>query len=453
MSQLDDARSTYLAIIPHVTKPQLALLFEDDHWRLPMWTTTARYSWPTVAHVNEAVRERFGLSVTTLRCLGVRFDDATGDRATIYEFESRSPAWSPPGRGRWVGRDAVDVLPFAEERERAVARAWFAAADSPRPARRPWARRGWFDATTNWIRDQLRLRGVTMESATQLRTWERSCVLRVMTDSGALYFKAVPQLFAHEPVLTRALSQWFPQHMPRLVALDDARHWMLLHDLGGVALDECADLARWEAALRAYAQTQINLALRRPDLLALGVPERPLADLPGQVAALLDDDAALGLTAPEADRLRALARDVPERVAALLDLAIPASLEHGDLHPGNVIATDDGGSVFFDWSDAGVAHPFFGPALFLAGDDQPFVADDAARDRLRAAYLEPWSLFRPADELRTAFALATALAPLHHAVVYHREILPALEQRWEMEAMIPFYLRLALAAPGSPGPA
>lgn len=438
-----DAPATNYAVIPHVSKPQIALLFYDDLWHLPEWTAPANDEWQAAAPVNRAVEEQFGLAATTLRCLGERRTAEGGRLERVYELEQRSPAWQPPGRGRWVGRDALDVLPLARADHRALLLAWFAELERGAASRQPWARRGWFDATVNWIREQLRLRGVTLERAEQVRTWERSCVLRVSADVGPLYFKAVPQFFAYEPRVTAALGRWFPDNAPRLVALDDDRHWMLTHEAGGTALDAAPDLARWEAALRRYAEMQIGLALRRDELLSFGVPERRLDDLPGQVAALLADDAATGLAGADLDQLRARAADVPAQVAALAALGLPPSLEHGDFHPGTIIDTG-AHFIFLGWSDGGVAHPFFGPALFLREHAGRLANADAARDRLRAAYLAPWTLYKPEANLRAAFESAGRLAPLHYAVIAQRDIPPRMAPHWEMAGRVPFALRLLL---------
>ena len=65
---------------------------------------------------------------------------------------------------------------------------------------------------------------------------------------------------------------------------------------------------------------------------------------------------------------------------------------------------------------------------------------------MRAAYLGPWERFAPRAELERLFDLALLLAPMHHALIYHRSILPAMEHGWEMERMLPYYLRLILSA-------
>ena len=49
---------------------------------------------------------------------------------------------------------------------------------------------------------------------------------------------------------------------------------------------------------------------------------------------------------------------VEERAAELDAFGLPMSIDHGDLHAGNVLAPGDR-YVFFDWHEGAVTHPFF----------------------------------------------------------------------------------------------
>lgn len=273
--------------------------------------------------------------------------------------------------------------------------------------------------------------------------------MRVRTADGWVYLKAVPAIFAHEPPLTAALAEVSPDALPTVLARDDARRWLLLADFGGVGLDRVRDAGRWAAALRDLAALQVACLPRAAALRACGCPARPVRALPAGLAALLDDPAALlldapgGLTGAEVAALRASAPSLASCCAALARAAVPETLEHGDCWAGNVAATADG-YRYFDWSDSALSHPFFSPALFLADAARSFPGDPGVAARLRDAYLAPWADYAPRDELARVFALAQRVAPLHHAVAYHRDILPGIGARWEMARMVPFYLRQLL---------
>jgi hypothetical protein len=438
----------YFAIIPRVSKPQVFLQFRDDRWYLPQWEETERRFWQSVDHVNQAVREHFGLTATTLRCLSIDTDPADGGTRRIYEMENRSEAWSPPVRDRWIGREMLATLPLGIPEHREILEAWFAEAEQGKPSQlRPWARRGWLDGTTVWIRDQLRQQGITFQRVEQLRTWERSCLLRVKTDAGDYYFKAVPSMFAHEPILTKTLEEWLPGRFPHILSIDADQHWLLMEDFGGRSLEHERDIARWQAAARRFAEIQIGLTLRRHEIEALGCPDRPLGELPDQIDALLADDATLmidatgGLSADAVAELRARAPEFRQMCGALESLAIPSSLEHGDLWASNIVPRGND-FLFFDWSASSIAHPFFSLIFFQEDACEVFPELPEAPQLIRDAYLEAWALYRPLDDLLAAFRLAQVLGPLHHAVTYHRYILPQMRMRWEMERMVPFYLNM-----------
>ncbi len=397
--------------------------------------------------------------MTTLRCVRTDYDPETERVRRVYELEAHPPAWTPPAGGRWTGEGEVRGIPMAEPDERAILQGWFAEARvGGGPARRPpWARRGWFDVAAGWMKTQLRgLTHVPVAPIEQLRAWERSCLLRACTAAGPVYLKAVPKLFAREPRLTRELAARHPARVPRLLAVDDERGWMLMADFGGRGLDRVPEVARWEEALRRYAALQIDSIGWRDRLITLGCPFRPLEDLAAGIAPLLGDTDALlldrdgGLTSDQIVNLRALAPQLEAACAELAGYAPPYALEHGDLHPANIIATDDGDILFFDWSDSSVAHPFLSLVRDFFAEAARVLPDvPDLRARLRDAYLEPWTAFAPPERLVAAFELAQALAPLHYAVGYHRFILPRLGARWEMERMLPYFLKMLLAPESS----
>lgn len=88
--------------------------------------------------------------------------------------------------------------------------------------------------------------------------------------------------------------------------------------------------------------------------------------------------------------------------------------------------------MFFDWTDACVAHPFFDLVTLLIentdhGERLPDVP--SARERLIEAYLGEWSAYAPMDRLHKAWALAEPLGWLHQAISY-QYLLRSLEPTW-----------------------
>jgi hypothetical protein len=445
----------YYAIVPHVDQPLVLLLPEGERWSLPHWTTPERHYWHVTEPVIHTVRHRLGLETTVLRCIENRRDAVTGHVQRGYALENHSPSsWAPPAGARWVGEKELSQLHLEPPEHVLLLRDWFADhLPSEAPAKRvPWAREGWFDEASAWIQTRLARAGLAVTGPiAQERTWQRSCVLRAPVTGGRVYFKAVPEMFAHEPRLTRELAQQYPKLLPEVLAVDSERRWLLMRDCGGKSLDRLEDIHLWEEALRTFARLQIGTAAHTDRWLAMGCPDRRLDHLAESIDPLVVDPAVLlpgdeeGLSESEIDQLRGAAPRLKAMCAELAGYRVPHSLEHGDFHAGQVLV-GDGRFVYLDWSDSSVAHPFYCMFLFFAYTrmEECLAAHTDMRARLRDAYLEPWTVYEPMERLREAFEISQRLAALHIATMYQQAILPNLEDRNEWQAMAPWCLKLLL---------
>ena len=300
----------------------------------------------------------------------------------------------------------------------------------------PWSQPGWLDEASQWVEAELARLGQSVVGPiahTHVRPW--STILRVPTDRGTVYFKAVGPDAAHEVPLTQALAQWRPDCMLPILAADTRRNWLLLPD-GGLTLRSLVrgdgDTGRWETVLRVYAEVQVALADRTGDLLGMGVPDRRLARLPALYASLLADTATLrvdwpnGLTADEYNRLRALTPSFAALCRELAAFGLPQTLHHGDFHDANVFWRD-GGPVFFDWGDSVVSHPFFSLRTVLVSLEMSLGDEEAAArafGELLPAYLEPWTRYAPLADLREARRLAYLVGVVNGAVTWQRQVAP-----------------------------
>jgi hypothetical protein len=420
-------------------------------WALPHFETLSPHYWQVVDPVNRTFGEQLGLPLTTLRCLTTRSEVATNRVERIYDMESHDPSWEPPPGADWIDSEQLLDLPMAHPSHRHFLEKWFGEGETGQyPASRPsWAHRGWYDSATRWIENELEHLGLSMAGKpTQLRAWERSFLMRVPTRQGDFYFKALPAMFAHEPKLTAALSARYPGKFPDVAALDRDRHWMLMRDYGSITLSKVPEIETWEDALREFARLQMELSADSAQLLKYGLPARPLYWLSDQFEAMLEDTEGLaspykGLSAHEIRQLVEMAPRLAEMCQQLGTYKIPTSLEHGDLWAENIAVTPSG-FLYADWSDSSLAHPFFSMLLVYSEEGQDLPKVPAAHDRLRNAYLEPWQSVEPMDRLIEAFNLAQVVGALHAALGYYSYILPGMAARWEMENMLPYYLRLAL---------
>jgi Phosphotransferase enzyme family len=432
-------RSQLFAALRHPAEPCVLLLRSGGRWRPPrafvrrgVWVANAEVAVP-------ALEQRLGTKPWLLRQLWFAEDEQRERIETVYELALLDEEWKPPAHGRWVGRDDLDGL--HDEAQRKVLDAYLDARerDETPPERPPWARSGWVDDVRAWLEDETARLGLALLGIEQVKQWSISSVLRVETDGPDLYFKvsAPLPLFVEEATVTARLAERFPAHVPRPLALEPGRGWMLFNEF---------DLAGWDAPLelrcevfRRFAGLQLQTAGLTDELLADGCLDRRLDVLERQLDPLLDDRAGLHKLGDEEVReLRQLTPKLKELCGRLAGLGLPATLVHGDLHVGNV-ARRDGNLTYFDWTDACIAHPF------IDLHSLQWERDEARRAAQLDAYLEPWREAASEDVLREAVALAAAVTPLHHAVSY-QTIVAGLEpaSKPELDAAHTF-LREALA--------
>ena len=287
-----------------------------------------------------------------------------------------------------------------------------------------WTDTGWLAGVKAWLDRRLEELGLQSNGAIEqphVRAW--STVLRIPTTGGDVWFKANMPLLAYEAAAVRLLAARRPDSVPRLLATDVDRGWMLMAD-GGERLREVVererDLGRWLDILPRYGQLQIDMAEDRERLLRLGLPDRRLETLANQYEELIVG--VQSVTPDESRRLRALVPTIAELCERLASAGVPETIQHDDLHDGQVFVRD-GHYLFFDWADACVSHPFFSMSVTLEGQlawglDDVEGSEDIAP--YRDAYLEPFRGFAAQAELQAAHEIALRLGWICRALNWHR---------------------------------
>jgi len=107
-----------------------------------------------------------------------------------------------------------------------------------------------------------------------------------------------------------------------------------------------------------------------------------------------------GLTADEHQRLIDAVPRVEEMCRELAAYGISETIQHDDLHDGQVFVRD-GRYRFFDWGDSCVSHPFHSLTVTLRAVAWKFDLEPGGPDlrRLRDAYLEPFGQLTEAAEI------------------------------------------------------
>jgi hypothetical protein len=290
-----------------------------------------------------------------------------------------------------------------------------------------WLDPAWEAQARGWTLGRLGALGVPVTGAVErvrVRPW--SVQLRVPTGHGPVWFKANIAGAAYEAALVAAFAGWAPEAVLAPLAVDAGRGWLLTPD-GGPTLREASagppDLAAWEAMLAAYAELQRRVAARSAEIVALGVPDLRPALMPDRLAALLDDPAVRSDLADRHAGIGALTGQYAAWCAELAADGVAGTIQHDDLHDGNVFELD-GRYRFFDWADASVAHPFGSLLVALRVAGYLFKVDRQAPQlaRLRDAYLEPWTAEADRKSLLRSATLATRVAIVGRALSWQRAL-------------------------------
>src|SRR5690606_19111499 len=112
-----------------------------------------------------------------------------------------------------------------------------------------------------------------------MRRWPLSAVLRVPVGASAVWFKAVPPLFAHEGRVARWVADACPGATPRVLGAGDG--WLIADEMPR------ARTAPRGHVMSTLARVQLASVGGTDELLALGCPARGLDRLLADVDELL----------------------------------------------------------------------------------------------------------------------------------------------------------------------
>ncbi|HCB06814.1 MAG TPA: hypothetical protein DEQ43_21660 [Nocardioides bacterium] len=269
-----------------------------------------------------------------------------------------------------------------------------------------WADPAFLAEAVSWVDQRLadlgRERSGDVEQP-HVRSW--STVLRVPTADGPVWFKANTEALRHEVLVVDKVSTKVPERVPALLGRDLDRGWMLMADAGELLREvvvEEQSLARWHDVLAGAADLHHALEPDVEELVAAGLPDLRLAGLADRYAELVAQDWV-------EPRFRDAVPLVRELVDELASYDVAETLQHDDLHDGQVFVKD-GRNLILDWGDAVVSHPFFTMSVTLEGgvawglDD---VADSEDIWPYVDSYLDRYAPGRP--ELRAAVPPALRL--------------------------------------------
>lgn len=414
-------------IIAHPEAAKFLVIKHSEGWSPPQLKVpgdgTLMYK-PAI--INHGMMRKYGFRTTVLRHIL--------SSSTYHCIELELHASSQRNmQAVWMGRenytqfsrqDSAGDDPFErwlEERE----------SGTVSPLRSPWEQPGWYREAEQWMTEKLVGQGIQATGSVQQfkAGWPVSCLLRVATSEGQVYFKAAYDKPPGEARITSALAGRWPEIVPKPMATDEDRNWMLFSDFA-MKKQNRVPAERYPEFGRVLGRMQVESMDEQQTWRELGCPLMDLdfmAERAGRAEGLIKDSEPLltsgrdALDETEMEGLRASIAEAREVCAQLGEFGIPSALSHLDFRPDNWFVEDKACRVF-DWADAALTHPFMAICHTLEffraygtgepGREDAALIDDASLAALREEYLSAFSAYGSSEALGEALEQAIRVFPL-----------------------------------------
>jgi len=414
-------------IIAHPEEAKFLVIRHSNGWSPPLLQVptdgTLMYK-PAV--INQGMMRKYGLRTTVLR----HILSSRNYHCIELELHASSPRNL---QAVWVSRDNYAQFSRQDAGADDPFESWLRERESGEipQLRSPWERPGWYQEAEQWLTD--RLVELDIQASGSIQQFKAgvpvSCLLRVATARGQIYFKAGYAKPPGEVRLTDFLVQKWPDLVPTPLAVDEDLNWMVMRDFGmkkenRAKPEHYADfagvLAKFQIEAMECSDEWSELACPVMDLEFLGDAQGRAGELFDQVEPSLSGGRR-ALDESEMSRLREAIDRARTSCVELAAYEIPNSLAHLDYRPDNWFV-EDGQCRVMDWADVVVTHPFMSLCQTLSffdqhGTGEPGRTDGAAFDRsLREAmvnaYLNVFEGYGSPGEMAAALEVSGRVYPL-----------------------------------------
>jgi Phosphotransferase enzyme family len=415
-----DEHESYRVIVLSRGGTEVLLAPNSERYMLP---SVEIPRWQRVAeNLNAAVRGNWGEEVVCL--FEPQIERPAAGAVTRYQAaEHLGTRSNPKMPTRWMPLSALCQDSLVDACDYAAIKQVTAACNGEMggASTGPFSRLGWFSELRNWIEAVGEAAGFHVNGEfRQLNADPSFCLVRFETDGPALWFKAVGEPNQKEFTITSLLAQLFPEYLPRILARRPDWNGWLSGEVRGKLLSELQDKQLWERAASALARLQIQSINSGSQILGAGARDlgsatlskliQPFMDV---ISQLMERQTKIPPAVLERRDLLLLGDSLQSSIEAIEDFAIPETLGHLDLNPGNIIVSENR-CGFLDWAEAYVGNPLFSLEYLLEHAQRAFGAGSTARTRLTATYCAQWDgVVSPA-----AVADALALTPLLAVFAY-----------------------------------
>lgn len=274
-----------------------------------------------------------------------------------------------------------------------------------------------------WVQEQVSPLGLRVTGEfRQLNASPTFSLIRLMTDDGALWFKATGEPNAHELPVSLSLARLFPRHVPRVLGVHPAWNGWLSSEASGTVLDEISDCSAWERAAEQLAKLQIASIGKAEELLEAKCKDLRIQKLVERIDPFLARMAEL-MAAQEKrspaplsnSELASLGEGLKEACLLLQSFGLPDTLGHIDFNPGNILVSPDC-CTFLDWAEGCVTNPLITFEYLREHIRRSGTQEKSSVERLTAVYVRPWASFYSLDDLRRALDISPLIAVFVYAI-------------------------------------
>jgi hypothetical protein len=292
------------------------------------------------------------------------------------------------------------------------------ATDSPQDSQGPFSGFGAFRQISNWVEEQLQPLGRQWNGAfRQLHASGSFALIRFQTNRGAAWFKATGEPNRREHAITHTLSTLFPKYMAELIAVHRDWNAWLSDEMEGADLDSTPDLTSWCCAAKSLAELQVASIEHTSPILSQGAHDSRIAKLLPQVVPFFATMQRLTEAQVKTTTRRLSAQEIQivqlrltEALSEMEAAAIPDTLNHFDMNPGNAIVRHEE-CKFLDWAEAAIGNPFLSFEYLRQHFVRALGDDPEGAIEFRDSYVNVWRRLLPHRAIKRTLELMPLIAP------------------------------------------
>ncbi|MBU9711715.1 phosphotransferase [Evansella tamaricis] len=384
-------------------------------------------------HINRYLEKEYNIKTNVIKC----YLEKDKQRVYVVELLWRDKLLS--SNTRWLHITNSKQLNEFSSWEKEILKNWLSTLNQ---SVIPWFKLGWRQEMETWLKNEFPNDSIRIE---QVRSWERSALYKVNTERESYYFKAVPDIFSHEPSISSFLFENHPSYVPEIINIESQKKWYIMKELQGPLLGRTNNLEYWKQSILRLADIQKHSIIQRNKLEELNCPIRPVSSIiqnyfEDSLNKLAIDNAIIN------ESYNKLMNSIPTlmKMSNLLKSTnLPLSLEHGDFFGGNIIVQDRKPTIY-DWSDCSLSHPFLSVVSILDEVEHFFSKETSLT--LLEEYINKWSEFNTKEELIKEYELIKLAAPAFYLTVYQTYIFPSFKDNWDKQQIIDGYINKLIDA-------